>query len=101
MSEIDRLNCNNIQCDQGRDILASIYEAMAQLPCNGVQAILCAAAQEIQALRDAQEKHCGDKQELYVFGDETVEIANETEDSIYLISRKQPTEFPFGNTKTS
>lgn len=30
-----------------------------------------------------------------------VEIANETEDSIYLISRKQPTEFPFGNTKTS
>jgi len=49
--EINRLNCNNIACHQGRDILDSIYEAMRQLPCNGVQAILCGAAQEIQALR--------------------------------------------------
>lgn len=35
------------------DILESIYEAMAILPCNGIQGILCGAAQEIQALRDA------------------------------------------------
>lgn len=50
--EVDRLSCNNISCHQGRDILASIYEAMAQLPCNGIQGILCGAAQEIQALRE-------------------------------------------------
>ena len=48
-----RLNCNHIECHMGRDILASIYEAMAHLPCNGVQGILAGAAQEIQALRDA------------------------------------------------
>lgn len=50
--EVDRLNCNNISCHQGRDILDSIFEAMNQLPCNGIQGILCGAAQEIQALRD-------------------------------------------------
>lgn len=49
---IDRLNCNNVACHQCRDILSSIYEAMAQLPCNGVQGILCGTAQEIAALRD-------------------------------------------------
>jgi hypothetical protein len=50
--EVDRLNCNNISCHQGRDILDSIFEACAQLPCNGIQGILCGAAQEIQALRE-------------------------------------------------
>ena len=50
--EIDRLDCNNIECHIGRDILASIYETMRQLPGNGVHAILCGAAQEIQAWRD-------------------------------------------------
>lgn len=52
MTELDRLNCNNIPCHQGLDILDSVYAAMSQLPCNGVQGILCAVAQEIQALRD-------------------------------------------------
>ena len=54
--EINSLNCNSVECNYQRDIMESIYEAMAILPCNGIQGILCGAAQEIQALRDEVER---------------------------------------------
>ena len=60
-AEVSTLNCNNIACNQSRDILASIYEAMAQLPCNGVNGILCGAAQEIAALRAPADKEAMQK----------------------------------------
>lgn len=56
IAEVERLNCNSVACHYQRDVLDSIYEAMTILPCNGVQAILCAAAQEIQALRGEVER---------------------------------------------
>ena len=49
--EIDTLQCNTIECHMGRDILDSVWEAIHRLPPCGLSAILCGAAQEIDALR--------------------------------------------------
>jgi hypothetical protein len=56
---IDRLSCNDVECHQGRDILETIAEAMQKLPCNGVQAILSAAYQEISYWRDSSDSAKG------------------------------------------
>lgn len=51
-AEHKKLRCNNIECHYGRDVLKSIWEAIHQTPVCGLNAILCAAAQEIDALRN-------------------------------------------------
>jgi predicted RNA-binding Zn-ribbon protein involved in translation (DUF1610 family) len=55
---IENLMCNNVECHQGLDILASLYKAHNQIPCCGLLAIIGAAIQEIQAYRDnKQDSH--------------------------------------------
>jgi hypothetical protein len=51
-TEYKKLQCNNIECHCGRDVLKSIWEAIHQTPACGLNVILCAAAQEIDALRN-------------------------------------------------
>ena len=53
---IKQLKCDNIECHVGRDVLDSVWEAIHQTPACGINAILCAAAQEIDALRAMTEK---------------------------------------------
>ena len=50
-SEYKKLLCNNIECHYKCDVLKSIWEAIHQTPACGLNGILCAAAQEIDALR--------------------------------------------------
>jgi len=50
-AENERLRCTGIRCHMGRDILDSLSEAIMQTPACTLNAILCAAMQEIQWLR--------------------------------------------------
>lgn len=51
--ELERLRLDNVVCHYKRDILDSLFDAMAILPACGSLAIMGAATQEITAMRDA------------------------------------------------
>lgn len=52
LKENEILRLDNVECHMGRDILATLYEAARILPICGTFAIVGAAIQEIQALRE-------------------------------------------------
>ncbi|MDW7772527.1 MAG: hypothetical protein SCH71_06515 [Desulfobulbaceae bacterium] len=52
-AEYKKLQCNNIECHMGRDVLKSLWDAIHQTPACGLNVILCAAAQEVDALRES------------------------------------------------
>ncbi|NCQ52065.1 hypothetical protein GW796_09260 [archaeon] len=52
-----KLLCDNIVCYSGVDVLNSLWSVIDQIPPCGLGVILCAAAQEIDALRKLNEKN--------------------------------------------
>lgn len=61
VEENKRLRGDHIECNQGRDIISSLSDAMNTLPACGMLAIVGAAMQEIDALRSGEFicKKCG------------------------------------------